>query len=105
MRPILTRLAAHVKASRSTLAGGRRAHMADYQEVVQAVRGQLRAGTNISRDELADLATTFAKLCHDANLRLRRCGDYLRLGCISEATQLASCQPVLERLISALQMP
>lgn len=79
--------------------------MADYQEVIQAVRGQLKAGPTLSRDELADLAVTFANLCHEANVRLNRCGEYLRLGCISEATHLAGCQPVLERLIAALQRP
>lgn len=77
--------------------------MADYQAIAQGLRAALRPEARVSHDELADLAAGFATISREANKRLERCLDYASNGLNSEAAHLASCQPSLERLISAFQ--
>jgi hypothetical protein len=80
--------------------------MDDYQAIVDNIRSYLRAGSFVTHSEaLSDLAARYASFCREANVRLRRCSEYLRRGCISEAVHLAACQPTLDRLVSCLQLP
>ncbi len=77
--------------------------MADYQAIAQGLRAALRPEARVSQEELADLAAGFATICRETNTRLERCLDYASNGLSSEVAHLASCQPSLERLISAFQ--
>jgi hypothetical protein len=80
--------------------------VADYQAVARGVRARVAAGAEAAPDdELADLAAAYAALCREANLRLRRCAEYARLGGHAEAAHLAGCEPPLERLAPALALP
>lgn len=77
--------------------------MADYQAITQGIKSSLRGGARNPTDELNDLAAGYAGLCREANLRLRRCSEYMQLGCSAEARHLADCQPKLTQLVKALQ--
>ena len=77
--------------------------MSDYQQIPEAIRSVLAVDGAGAEEELADLAGNYATLCRDANDRLRRCADYLRRGMRSEAVHLATCQPDLFEMTTALQ--
>ncbi|HEX8916158.1 MAG TPA: hypothetical protein VF796_27665 [Humisphaera sp.] len=79
--------------------------MPDHEAITQGIVGLLRAGGGDGSppDELADLASGYAALCKEANVRLRRCAEYLRAGAYDEAVHLAECQPPLDRLVPVLQ--
>lgn len=79
--------------------------MADYQAITQGIKSSLRGGARNPTDELNDLAAGYAGLCREANMRLRRCSEYMQLGCSAEARHLADCQPKLTQLVKALQFP
>jgi len=79
--------------------------MAEYQFVVDRVRGFVTGADQTRTDALADLATNFADLCQEANIRLRRCLDYLRRGLRSEAIHLAESHPNLLDMVAALDIP
>src|SRR5690348_11723918 len=55
--------------------------------------------------EWEDVAAEYARLCREANDRLRRCGEFLSRGMRSESIHLAECQPNLLALAAALQIP
>lgn len=79
--------------------------MADYEEIPETIRSFLAIEGHPWSDDLADVAQSYAALCREANLRLRRCADYLRRGMRSEAVHLAECQPKLLPMVDALQIP
>lgn len=79
--------------------------MADYNQVVDDIRGFLAAADQTRSDGLRDLAAAYSQLCREANERLRRCGDYLRRGMRSEAIHLAETFPPLLDVVAALDMP
>ena len=77
----------------------------DYNEVVDDIRSFLAAADQTRTDGLHDLAGAYARLCREANERLRRCGDYLRRGMRSEAIHLAEAVPPLLDVVAALDLP
>jgi len=79
--------------------------VADYEAIIQGIRGLLRSGTDGPIDELADLAAAYAAFCRETNTRLRRCVQYARAGAVAEAAHLAGCQPPLDRVLPVLQFP
>jgi hypothetical protein len=79
--------------------------MADYQTVVDRVRAFVAGADQTRTDDLTELATAYAGECREANLRLRRCVDFLRRGLRSEAIHLADSQPNLLDMVGALDIP
>ena len=79
--------------------------MADYQFVVDRVRGFVTGADQTRTDALTEMAANFAELCQEANTRLRRCLDYLRRGLRSEAIHLAETHPNLLDMVAALDIP
>lgn len=79
--------------------------MSDYQHIPAGIRAVLAAKGYQWNDHAADLATHYASLCREVNVRLRRCADYLRGGMRSEAIHLAECQPKLVEAATSLLFP
>lgn len=79
--------------------------MADYHEIPEAIRSFLATEGHPWSEDLTDVAQAYARLCREANERLRRCADYLRRGMRSEAVHLAECQPKLLPIVDALRIP
>lgn len=88
--------------------------MAEVEEIVEQVTGLLSlVEAPASAEDLPVLKATqgweevageYARLCREANGRLRRCADYLRRGMRSEAVHLAMCQPHLLEMAAMLQL-
>ncbi len=78
--------------------------MADYQTVVDRVRAFIAGSDQTRTDDLPELATSYAEHCRDANLRLRRCLDFLRRGLRSEAIHLAESQPNILDVVASLDI-
>src|SRR6185312_12112277 len=79
--------------------------MADYHEIPEAIRAFLATEGHPWSEDLTEVAQAYARLCREANERLRRCADYLRRGMRSEAVHLAECQPKLLPMADALRLP
>ena len=79
--------------------------MADQHEIPEAIRSFLATEGHPWSEDLTDVAQAYARLCREANERLRRCADYLRRGMRSEAVHLAECQPKLLPMVDALRLP
>ncbi|HEY2589168.1 MAG TPA: hypothetical protein VGI81_25720 [Tepidisphaeraceae bacterium] len=79
--------------------------MADYHEIPETIRAFLATAGHPWGEDLTDVAQAYARLCREANERLRRCADYLRRGMRSEAVHLAECQPKLLPMVDALRLP
>ena len=77
--------------------------MPDPKQTVESIRAFLGSqGTNVSA-QLVAVAAEYAEMCRDANLRLRRCADFLRDGFRGEALAYAAARPPLLDLVSDLQ--
>ena len=79
--------------------------MPDLQRTVDEVRFRIQSGDCELNDELKRLAGDYAVLCHEANLRLRRCGEFLRQGQRSGAIHLAEAAPNLLEAFATLDFP
>src|SRR5262245_41639321 len=79
--------------------------MPDHQELVDAVRAFLAQSDQTLTNNLRALAGDFAEVCRSADVRLRRCEDYLRRGLISEAIHLAEVSPAVLEVVSVLDFP
>ena len=77
--------------------------MADPQQIIDNIRAALSAPEPSAA--LSDLASAYARLCAQANTRLRRCVDYLRQGMRCEAVELAETPPNLLETITTLDFP
>lgn len=79
--------------------------MPHQQEIVDNLNGFL-ASTQPGQDErIQESASEYAKLCRQANDRLRKCADALRRGLRSDAIQLAEAEPNLLDLVASLDFP
>jgi len=63
--------------------------VAEYQRVIDEIRFQLQSSDCELTDDLRQLASSYSAACRSVNQRLRRCGEFLRLGLRSEAIQFA----------------
>ena len=79
--------------------------MADIQRIVDEVRFRLQSRDCEPNEALTRLAGDYAILCHEANARLRRCGEFLRQGLRAEALHLAESAPNLLDLFAMLDFP
>ncbi|WDI43734.1 hypothetical protein [Bremerella sp. P1] len=79
--------------------------MAEYQRVIDEIRFQLQSSDCELTDELRQLASSYSAACRSVNQRLRRCGEFLRLGLRSEAIQFAEAEPNLLELVTRLDFP
>ncbi len=75
------------------------------QRIVDEVRFRLQSGDCELNDELKRLAGEYAGLCHVVNMRLRRCGDFLKQGLRAEAIQLADADPNLLDSYATIDFP
>lgn len=79
--------------------------MADPKQIVEKIRGFLAATDQTQSAELTQSSADYSELCLEANARLARCADFLRLGLRSEAIQFADCNPPLLETVSMLDLP
>jgi hypothetical protein len=77
----------------------------DLQRTVDEVRFRLQSGDCELNNELKRLAGDYAALCHEANLRLRRCGEFLKQGQRAGAIHLAEAAPNLLEAFATLDFP
>ena len=76
--------------------------MPNVHEIATEVEAVLDLPQGQSKQNVASLAVTYRTMCESANLRLRRCADYLRRGLRSEAIYHAEVEPDLLDQIAAL---
>jgi hypothetical protein len=79
--------------------------MIDARRIVDEVRFRLQSSDSEPTEELERLAGEYARLCRDVNVRLRRCGEFLKQGLRTEATHLADAEPNLLDLFATLDFP
>src|SRR5947209_8095987 len=76
--------------------------MRDPQKLIDDIHGFLGRGDQTLTDDVRGLVSEFNELCNLAEVRLRRCEDYLRRGLIGEAIHLAEVEPPLLDVVGAL---
>ena len=76
--------------------------MSDTQTIVDEVRFQVQSDYCQLSDEIERLASDYASLCSDANSRLRRCGEFLNRGLVSEALHHSESDPNLLDQVAVL---
>lgn len=74
-------------------------------EVVDEIRAFLQSNDQTFRNELRDLASTFAEACTEVNQRLQKCNRLLQQGLRSEAIHLAEAEPKLLDVLAVLDFP
>ena len=79
--------------------------MADYQNIVEQIRGFLQASDQTRNDRLDNLAANYVEACTEVNQRLGRCHRLLQQGLRSEAIQLAESEPRLLDAVETLDFP
>jgi hypothetical protein len=79
--------------------------VADVQRIIDEVRFRLQSTDSEPTEELNRLAAEYAELCHDVNLRLRRCGEFLKRGLRAEAIHLAEAEPSLLETFALVDFP
>ena len=79
--------------------------MSDIQQVVDELRFILQREVIEQTDELTRLVAEYSRLCHDVNVRLRRCDDCVKQGLRSEALHLAESKPNLLDAVAILDFP
>lgn len=77
----------------------------DYQRVVDDLRSFVLSNDQRLTPSVTQLAEDYVQVCNEANLRLRRCEEYLKQGMRSEAVQLAESQPALLDLVQVIDFP
>ncbi len=76
--------------------------MNEIQRVVDELRFILQREVIEKSDELTELLDQFSQNCHQANVRLRRCDEYVKQGLRSEALHLAEAKPNLLDVVAVL---
>eukprot|EP00456_Euglypha_rotunda_P037227 TRINITY_DN285_c0_g1_i1.p1 TRINITY_DN285_c0_g1~~TRINITY_DN285_c0_g1_i1.p1 ORF type:complete len:981 (+),score=309.38 TRINITY_DN285_c0_g1_i1:2188-5130(+) len=79
--------------------------MTNLQQVIDELRFLLQRDAIENTDELTNLLAEYSRHCHDVNVRLRRCGDRLKQGLMSEALHLAEASPNLLDVVALLDFP
>ncbi|TXI08320.1 MAG: hypothetical protein E6Q76_07305 [Rhizobium sp.] len=79
--------------------------MTNLQQVIDELRFLLQREAIENSDELTNLLAEYSRHCHDANVRLRRCGERLKQGLMSEALHLAEASPNLLDVVAVLDFP
>jgi hypothetical protein len=79
--------------------------MADPRQTVSSIRAFLASGKATAEAQPKSIAAEYARMCTEANFRLRRCADFLREGLRGEALAHARAKPPLLELVSALHFP
>jgi hypothetical protein len=79
--------------------------VADVQRIIDEVRFRLQSTDSEPTEEVNRLAAEYAELCHDVNLRLRRCGEFLKRGLRAEAIHLAEAEPSLLETFALVDFP
>ena len=79
--------------------------MADYQALVENIRGFLGSSFQLNSPDVAEWAEQYARLCRGANDRLRQCADCMNRGLRAEAIHIAEAAPNLLDLVAALDLP
>jgi hypothetical protein len=79
--------------------------VADVQRIIDEVRFRLQSTDSEPTEELNRLAAEYAELCHDVNVRLRRCGEFLKRGLRAEAIHLAEAEPSLLETFAIVDFP
>jgi hypothetical protein len=76
--------------------------MADPRQLVESIRGFIRAEGSVIGAPVASTAAEYAEMCRETNVRLKRCADFLHEGLIGEAVEFAAARPPLLDLIATL---
>ncbi len=79
--------------------------MPDHQALAEAARRFLASTDQTLTDDLRNLASDLAELSRSADLRLRRCEDFLRRGLRGEAVHMAEIDPPVLEVVRAVNFP
>jgi len=74
-------------------------------QLVESIRGFLNASDQVLTEDVRGWAEVYAKLCREANVRLRECRGLLQKGLRSEAIHIAEMHPALLDLAELLNFP
>ncbi|HET6248785.1 MAG TPA: hypothetical protein VFE47_13880 [Tepidisphaeraceae bacterium] len=77
--------------------------MPDPKHTVDGIRAFLGSGNATAGAQIRNLATDYLDMCREANLRLKRCAEFLRDGLRGEAVAHARARPELLEFITGLQ--
>ena len=76
--------------------------MRDPQKLIDEIHGFLGRSDQTLTEDVRGLVGELNELCGVADVRLRRCEDYLRRGLVGEAIHLAEVEPPVLEVVSAL---
>ncbi len=76
--------------------------MSDLRRIVDEIRFYLDSNEAEMTESVREAASDYAEACHQANQRLRRCGEFLNRNLRSEAIQLSEAEPDLLEAVSTL---
>jgi hypothetical protein len=76
--------------------------MPDPRQIVEIIRTCITSGTAAVAAPIAAIAVDYAELCREANLRLKRCADFLHEGLVGEAVEFSASRPPLIDLVATL---
>jgi hypothetical protein len=79
--------------------------MRDAQRIVDDILALLRSPERAPSKRVGALAEAYAEICAEANVRLRRCEEFLQKGLRSEAMHFAQAEPDLLDLAAVLDFP
>lgn len=79
--------------------------MPDLQRLIDEIRFRLQSQDWDLTDDVRGIAEEYASICREANVRLRRCGEFLKQGLRSEAVHLAEAEPRLLDLLATIDFP
>jgi hypothetical protein len=74
-------------------------------QLIQQIRELVQSDMIERNPVLEDFAEQFSEICHEANMRLQRCAEYLAKGMRSEAVHEATSPPSLLQLAEAINFP
>jgi flagellar basal body-associated protein FliL len=74
-------------------------------QLIQQIRELVQSDMIERNPVLEDFAEQFSEICHEANMRLQRCAEYLAKGMRSEAVHEATSAPNLLQLAEAIDFP
>ncbi|MES2790446.1 MAG: hypothetical protein V4719_12620 [Planctomycetota bacterium] len=79
--------------------------MTELRRTIDEIRFLLQDDAFVVTDQLTQCAADYAIQCHDVNVRLRKCEEFLHQGLRSEALHLAEMAPNLLDLLGQLDFP
>lgn len=77
----------------------------DLEKALDEIHSFLNADGLILVEHISPVAELYAAACLEANSRLRRCNEYLRLGLMTEAVHFAEIEPNLLDRLALLDFP